>query len=147
MADRHHDLVVANARCVATVDGDRRELTGGWVAITDGLIADVGTGLAPSATTTIDATDCLVTPGLVNTHHHLYQWMTRGRATGCNLFEWLVHLYPIWNRLSVEDVRAAIEARIPPRRVPFARRLFWRLVFFLVRFSAGRALLSRLVTR
>jgi hypothetical protein len=49
--------------------------------------------------------------------------------------------------LRVEDVRAAIEARIPPRRVPFARRLFWRLVFFLVRFSAGRALLSRLVTR
>ena len=47
----------------------------------------------------------------------------------------------------VEDVRAAIEAQIPPRRVPVARRLFWRLVFVLVRFSAGRALLSRLVAR
>ncbi|MYG94426.1 MAG: 8-oxoguanine deaminase [Acidimicrobiia bacterium] len=49
----------------------------------------------------------IITAGLVNTHHHLYQWMTRGRAVGCDLFGWLVELYPIWGRLTVEDVRAA----------------------------------------
>ena len=106
MADRHHDLVVANARCVATVDGDRRELAGGWVAITDGLIADVGTGPAPSAMTTIDATDCLVTPGLVNTHHHLYQNLTRAfpPMTDKPLFGWLQSLYPLWRSIDTESV-------------------------------------------
>jgi cytosine/adenosine deaminase-related metal-dependent hydrolase len=49
----------------------------------------------------------IITAGLVNTHHHLYQWMTRGRAVGCDLFGWLVELYPVWGRLSVDDVRAA----------------------------------------
>ncbi|MGE5211366.1 MAG: 8-oxoguanine deaminase, partial [Acidobacteriota bacterium] len=62
------DLVVANARWLATVDPDRRELAGGWVAITDGLVSDIGTGPAPAAVTVLDATDCLVTPGLVNAH-------------------------------------------------------------------------------
>lgn len=49
----------------------------------------------------------LVTAGLVNSHHHLYQWMTRGRSTGCDLFTWLKELYPVWGRLSVEDVESA----------------------------------------
>lgn len=49
----------------------------------------------------------LITAGLINTHHHLFQWMTRGRCTGCDLFGWLVELYPVWGRLDVEDVRAA----------------------------------------
>jgi cytosine/adenosine deaminase-related metal-dependent hydrolase len=49
----------------------------------------------------------LVTAGLVNTHHHLYQWMTRGRCVGCDLFGWLVELYPVWGQLDLEDVRAA----------------------------------------
>jgi cytosine/adenosine deaminase-related metal-dependent hydrolase len=106
MVEVVHDLVVANARCVATVDGDRRELAGGWVAITDGLIADVGTGPAPSATTTIDATDCLVTPGLINTHHHLYQNLTRAfpPMTDKPLFGWLQSLYPLWRSIDTESV-------------------------------------------
>ena len=49
----------------------------------------------------------IITPGLINTHHHLYQWMTRGLATGCNLFEWLQTLYPIWGKMNVEDVHAS----------------------------------------
>lgn len=49
----------------------------------------------------------VITAGLVNTHHHLYQWMTRGRATACDLFSWLKALYPVWGRLSVDDVSAA----------------------------------------
>ena len=106
MPDTQHDLVVANARCVATVDDGRRELAGGWVAITDGLIVDVGTGAAPSATTTIDATDCLVTPGLVNTHHHLYQNLTRAfpPMTDKPLFGWLQSLYPLWRSIDTESV-------------------------------------------
>ena len=106
MADGRHDLVVTNARCVATVDEFRRELAGGWVAITDGVIADVGTGLAPSATTSIDATDCLVTPGLVNAHHHLYQNLTRAfpPMTDKPLFGWLQSLYPLWRSIDTESV-------------------------------------------
>jgi len=101
-----HDLVVANARCVATVDGDRRELQGGWVAITDGLISGVGSGPAPQAAETIDATDCLVTPGLINTHHHLYQNLTRAfpPMTDKPLFGWLQSLYPLWRSIDTESV-------------------------------------------
>jgi len=50
---------------------------------------------------------CLITAGFVNTHHHLYQWLTRGRCTSCDLFTWLTALYPVWGRITVEDVSAA----------------------------------------
>jgi cytosine/adenosine deaminase-related metal-dependent hydrolase len=100
----HADLVVAGARCVATMDGDRTELAGGWVAVTDGLVSAVGTGPAPDATERLDATDCLVTPGLVNTHHHLFQNLTRAWPvmTDKPLFGWLQSLYPQWRRLDTE---------------------------------------------
>ena len=100
------DLVIRNARCVATLDDARRELDGGWVAITDGLIEGVGGGAPPVATDTIDATDCLVTPGLVNTHHHLYQNLTRAfpPMTDKPLFGWLQSLYPLWASLDTESV-------------------------------------------
>ncbi len=98
------DLVIANARAVATMDASRRELAGGWVAITGGLVDAVGTGAAPPATTVLDATDCLVTPGLVNTHHHLFQNLTRAYPpmTDKPLFGWLQSLYPIWRGLDTE---------------------------------------------
>jgi len=72
------DLLVRNARLVATVDATRRELPGGWVAITGGFVSAVGSSIdpQPDAAQVIDATDCLVTPGLINTHHHLYQNLT-----------------------------------------------------------------------
>jgi len=79
----------------------------GDIAVEDGVITAIGTVEALPGDEVLAVDGDIATAGLVNTHHHLYQWMTRGRATGCNLFEWLVHLYPIWNRLSVEDVRAA----------------------------------------
>jgi len=105
-APERADLVVANARCVATVDAERRELDGGWVAITDGIISGVGTGPAPDADRVIDATDCLVTPGLVNTHHHLYQNLTRAfpPMTDKPLFGWLQSLYPLWRSIDTESV-------------------------------------------
>ena len=104
-----HDLVIANARCVATVDDAAREIAGGWVAITDGLIDGVGDGPHPRGDEVIDATDCLVTPGLVNTHHHLYQNLTRAfpPMTDKPLFGWLRELYPRWAALDAESVHVS----------------------------------------
>jgi cytosine/adenosine deaminase-related metal-dependent hydrolase len=100
------DLLVRDALLVATVDDDRRELPGGWVAVTDGLISGVGPSGSPhpEATDVIDAHGCLVTPGLVNTHHHIFQNLTRAfaPATGVSLFDWLTILYPLWARLDEE---------------------------------------------
>jgi len=100
------DLVIRNARCVATLDVARRELAGGWVAITDGLIEAVGDGEPPPAAEIVDARDCLVTPGLVNTHHHLYQNLTRAfpPMTDKPLFGWLQSLYPLWAAIDTESV-------------------------------------------
>src|SRR5690606_16900625 len=58
----------------------------------------------------VDGAGCLLTPGLVNTHHHLYQWATRGYAVDSTLFEWLTDLYPVWARITDETVAAAATA-------------------------------------
>lgn len=79
----------------------------GDIALIDGRVAEVGLIAARPDDETIDCSDTIITAGLVNTHHHLYQWMTRGRAVGCDLFGWLTELYPVWGRLDVEDVHAA----------------------------------------
>ena len=79
----------------------------GEVAIEAGVITGIG-AIAPRPGDEVIACDGgIVTAGLINTHHHLYQWLTRGRATSCDLFTWLQELYPIWARISVEDVAAA----------------------------------------
>src|SRR5829696_2959879 len=100
------DLLIRNAELVATVDADRREIAGGWVAVTGGVVSGLGGPReeAPAAGTVLDAAGCLVTPGLVNTHHHLYQNLTRayGPALRGTLFDWLVTLYPLWARLDQE---------------------------------------------
>jgi cytosine/adenosine deaminase-related metal-dependent hydrolase len=105
------DLLVRNALLVATVDSTRRELPGGWVAITNGLISGVGSSLdtPPEATEVIDASNCLVTPGLVNTHHHLYQNLTRAYPpmTNAPLFGWLQTLYPLWRAIDEEAVHVS----------------------------------------
>ena len=105
-ASADHDLVIFNARCVATMDKARRELDGGWVAIDDGLVSAVGSGAPPTGQDTIDATDCLVTPGLINTHHHLFQNLTRAfpPMTDKPLFGWLQSLYPLWRAIDTESV-------------------------------------------
>jgi cytosine/adenosine deaminase-related metal-dependent hydrolase len=100
------DLLVSGATLVATVDDARRELDGGWVAITDGIVQAVGGSgdPAPDATRVLDASHCLVTPGLINTHHHIYQNLTRSFAPAVNgtLFQWLTTLYPRWSALDEE---------------------------------------------
>ncbi|MTV27399.1 8-oxoguanine deaminase [Nitriliruptoraceae bacterium ZYF776] len=89
----------------------RRVLRGarwpGDVAIEDGWIVAVGDVPAQDGDEVVRVDGGIVTAGLINTHHHLYQWMTRGRAVGCDLFGWLTTLYPVWARLDVEDVAAA----------------------------------------
>ena len=104
MAEPQADLVVAGARLVATMDDERRELDSGWVAIRDGLVSAVGDGPAPAAADVLDAADCLVTPGLINTHHHLFQNLTRAYPpmTDKALFGWLTALYPLWRSLDTE---------------------------------------------
>ncbi|MDO9175760.1 MAG: amidohydrolase family protein, partial [Actinomycetota bacterium] len=105
------DLLIRNARLVATVDPQRRELPGGWVAVTGNLIEAVGTSIdpVPAATRTIDASDCLVTPGLINAHHHMYQNLTRAfpPMTDKPLFGWLQSLYPLWRAIDEESVYAS----------------------------------------
>ena len=96
------ELLVAGADLVATMDDDRRELAGGWVACNGGFVVAVGSGSdpAPDATRVLRADGCLITPGLVNTHHHIYQNLTRAYlpATSSSLFDWLTTLYPRWAR-------------------------------------------------
>ncbi|MGD9703767.1 MAG: 8-oxoguanine deaminase [Acidimicrobiia bacterium] len=100
------DLVVTGAELVATMDGERRELRGGWVAITDGLVSAIGASAdsPPAAARTLRADGCLVTPGLVNAHHHLFQNLTRAfpPMTSVPLFGWLQALYPRWRALDEE---------------------------------------------
>ncbi len=79
----------------------------GDIAFIDGKITDIGAIDPMDGDTVIKLDDAIITPGLINTHHHLYQWMTRGLATGCDLFEWLKALYPVWGRMNVDDVHTA----------------------------------------
>ncbi|WP_239476786.1 8-oxoguanine deaminase [Nocardia arizonensis] len=100
-------LVIEGA-AVATVDAAGTEFRNGHVVLHGNRIGAVGAGPAPaSATPRVDGRGCLLTPGLVNTHHHLYQWLTRGLAADSTLFEWLTTLYPIWSGVTEESVRVA----------------------------------------
>ncbi len=107
MAEPAERLVLHGA-AVATVDGP--EHAEGHVVLDGDRIAAVGPGGPEPGGSRIDVTGCLITPGLVNTHHHLYQWATRGYAADSTLFEWLTRLYPVWAGLDEEVVHAAASA-------------------------------------
>jgi cytosine/adenosine deaminase-related metal-dependent hydrolase len=79
----------------------------GDIAIVGDRITEVGTVPPNPGDEVLRFDGDIATAGLVNTHHHLYQWMTRGRATSSGLFDWLVELYPVWARLDPADVHAA----------------------------------------
>ena len=100
------DLLIRNADVVVTMNADRAELSGADVHLRDGVIVAVGQRLAAPAAEVIDATGCVVTPGLVNTHHHLYQTLTRAVPGGQDalLFGWLKTLYPIWAKFGPEEM-------------------------------------------
>ena len=92
---------------VVTMDDAGTEYEGGWILIEDGLVKSSGTGPQPDADEARDLGGAVVTPGLVNTHHHLWQNLTRARAQDENLFGWLEALYPIWSAIDDEAEYAA----------------------------------------
>jgi len=99
-------LLLRNAELILTMDDKKTRFRNGGIFARDGFIEAVGPteNLPPTADTIIDASGMIVLPGLVNTHHHLYQTLTRvvPKAQNAKLFDWLVTLYPIWARLTGE---------------------------------------------
>ena len=85
---------------IVTMDDAGNEHEHGWLEVEDGLIKQVGAGDAPDGGE--DLGGAIVTPGLINTHHHLYQTLTRARAQQADLFTWLKTLYPTWARIDDE---------------------------------------------
>lgn len=100
------DFSIRDASIVLTMDDAGRELAHADIVVRNGEITAVGAGLADGEGPSIDATGCVVTPGLVNTHHHLYQTLTRAVPAGQDalLFDWLKTLYPIWAGFSPEHM-------------------------------------------
>ena len=100
------DLLIKNADVVLTMDDTRQELHGADIKVVGGMIAQVGHELPTDGCAVFDASGTIVTPGLVNTHHHLYQTLTRAvpGAQDALLFGWLQTLYPIWGRFGPEEM-------------------------------------------
>jgi cytosine/adenosine deaminase-related metal-dependent hydrolase len=99
-------LLLHNAHVVA-MDDEGSEHDDGWVLIANGRIEAVGGSIPPDAVERVDLGGAVVTPGLVNTHHHLYQTLTRARAQQADLFTWLRELYPVWAGIDEESVYTA----------------------------------------
>ncbi len=99
------EILIRNADTILTMDDARRELVGADILIRDGQIAQIGHRLETNGEIH-DVAGCVVTPGLVNTHHHLYQTLTRAVPGGQDalLFGWLKTLYPIWARFGPEQM-------------------------------------------
>ncbi len=97
-------MILANG-WIVTMDDAGTEHERGWLRVEDGLVAELGSGDPPEPGE--DLHGAVVTPGLVNTHHHLYQTLTRARAQEANLFDWLRELYPVWAGIDEESEYAA----------------------------------------
>jgi cytosine/adenosine deaminase-related metal-dependent hydrolase len=102
-------LVIENC-AIATVDAAGTEHESGHIVIDDGRITALGPDSADAQGERIDGSGCLATPGLVNCHHHLYQWATRGLFQQATLFEWLTGSYPVWAKLDADIERATARA-------------------------------------
>ncbi len=109
-------LLVKNAEILVTMDDHRREIKGGGIFIKDGFIEAVGptASLPDQADEVLDGSGHIVLPGLVNTHHHFYQTLTRvvPEAQDVNLFHWLKTLYPIWARMGPEEIRVSTKTAL-----------------------------------
>ena len=92
---------------IVTCDDAGTEHKSGWLLVEGGVISAVGSGVEPDADERVALGDAVVTPGLVNTHHHLYQTLTRARAQEADLFNWLRELYPVWAGIDAEAEYAA----------------------------------------
>lgn len=104
------EFTIRNADTILTMDDGRRELRGADIHLKNGVIAEIGQAL-PDRGEIVLARGCVVTPGLVNTHHHLYQTLTRAVPGGQDalLFGWLQTLYPIWARFGPEEMRVSAQ--------------------------------------
>jgi len=109
-------LLVKNAQIVVTMDDHHQEISDGGIYIKDGFIEKVGKSdqLPEKADQILDLRGHIVLPGLVNTHHHFYQTLTRvvPEAQNANLFNWLKTLYPIWARMQPEDIRISTKTAL-----------------------------------
>ena len=92
---------------IVTCDDAGTEHPSGWVLVDGELVAALGDGEEPEADERVELGGAVVTPGLVNTHHHLYQTLTRARAQQADLFTWLRELYPVWARIDAQAEYAA----------------------------------------
>jgi cytosine/adenosine deaminase-related metal-dependent hydrolase len=99
-------MLFVNAH-VVTMDDELNEHPGGWLLADGGFVQQAGSGTRPDADEVVDLDGAVVTPGLINTHHHLWQNLTRARAQDENLFGWLKALYPVWARIDEEAEYAA----------------------------------------
>jgi 8-oxoguanine deaminase len=101
-------LLIKHAYTLVTMDDHRREIPDGGLFIRDGFIEQVGASsqLPPTADEVVDLTGHILLPGLINTHHHFYQTLTRAvpAAQNANLFNWLKTLYPIWAKMTPDDI-------------------------------------------
>jgi 8-oxoguanine deaminase len=95
---------------IVTCDDAATELSSGWIVEENGFVTSVGDGPEPAADERVELGGAVVTPGLVNTHHHLYQTLTRARAQEAELFTWLRELYPVWAGIDAEAEYAAARA-------------------------------------
>ncbi len=106
-------LLLKNADVIVTMDAARTELKSGWIHVREGKIVALGQGEAPPAKVdeVVDLAGRLVCPGLINTHHHMFQSLTRAvpSAQNASLFGWLQTLYPIWSRLTPEMIRVSTQ--------------------------------------
>jgi cytosine/adenosine deaminase-related metal-dependent hydrolase len=113
---RHEDtsigtILLRNATSIATFDDAERELAGGWILVDGPQIVALGSTCEPepAAERVVDASEMLLLPGFVSTHHHFYQTLTRAvvAAQDAELFDWLTALYPIWARMEPAALRSA----------------------------------------
>ncbi|WP_299282476.1 8-oxoguanine deaminase [uncultured Tateyamaria sp.] len=104
------EWLIRHAAHVVTMDDARRVLRDSDIRLRDGVIVEIGTDLATTGEV-VNGAGCVVTPGLVNTHHHLYQTMTRAVPAAQNalLFGWLQTLYPIWARFSPDHMHVSAQ--------------------------------------
>ncbi len=117
MTDPNRTLLIRHATLIATMDEERREIRDGSVLIRGGVIEAIGpldelpADAVAQVDEVIDARGHLVTPGLINTHHHMYQTLTRAitAAQNAELFGWLKTLYPIWSGLTPEMVQVSTQ--------------------------------------
>ena len=109
-------LLVKNATVLVTMDSTRREIPGGGLYIRDGFIEQVGpsSDLPGQADEILDLAGHVVLPGMINTHHHFYQTLTRAvpAAQDANLFNWLKTLYPIWARMRPQDITISTQTAL-----------------------------------